>query len=86
MTLNLNYKNWDYTWVILLLMFLAAALSSCGPQISDETISEDSHKIQYFKDERTGLCFGNISSYSYGLNEVASFTCVPCDSVKHLLK
>lgn len=85
MTLNLNYKNWDFTFILLLLIFIMAALSSCGPQTSEYTIS-DPKDITYFKDDRTKLCFASLSSYSYGMNQVASISCVPCDSVKHLIK
>lgn len=41
-------------------------------------------EIIYFQDARTHLCFAAwINSQSYN---IASITCVPCDSVKAFLK
>lgn len=45
-----------------------------------------SGKITYFKDKSSGLCFGAINSGSADGYEITSLTCVPCDSVKHLIK
>lgn len=89
MSFNLNYKNWDYSWVILLLMFLAAALSSCDfdSRVRETTMTtEDSDMITYFKDDRVGLCYAAIGSQGHSYSPILSITCVPCDSVKHLLK
>ena len=51
------------------------------------TSSEEAAKeITYFKDMRTGLCFGQMTSVTYYSFYINSITCVPCDSVKHLLR
>lgn len=40
--------------------------------------------ITYFKDEETGLCFGEVQSSTYLSFSVKSITCVPCDSLKKI--
>lgn len=49
--------------------------------------SVDTREIVYFKDVRTNLCFAKIefSLPNYNANGV-SISCVPCDSVKHLIE
>lgn len=62
---------------ILIFWFLIICVSCETSQ------TEFQNKTYYWKDERTNLCFAavrNPGSHAY------SFTCVPCDSVKHLLK
>jgi len=59
-------------------------LTSCdtGPATSDEATNQ----ITYMKDNKSGLCFARTTSNSYGGHDITSITCVPCDSVKNLLK
>ncbi len=47
-------------------------------QIYGETAARDIQKVVYIKDNRTGLCFGEIEPNSNS----ESITCVPCDSLK----
>ncbi len=68
----------------ILLVITTIFLLSCDSSI--ENSEELTTRITYFKDNDTNLCFGQITSSSYGAHTVTSITCVPCDSVKHLLK
>ncbi len=68
----------------LLLVFL---LLCCSCESSDTNdIGERTDDITYFRDPKSELCFASVGFVTYGLNEGVSITCVPCDSVKHLLK
>lgn len=70
----------------IIFLSLICIVSSC--QFTERTnIDKIEDNITYFKDSRTGLCFAAINSLSLkSLNEFVSITCVPCDSVKHLIK
>ena len=67
----------------LLAFCLSVFLFSCQQTVKSDTDSIE-NKIVYFRDTRTGLCFGAINSISYASYAVTSITCVPCDSLKHL--
>jgi hypothetical protein len=66
----------------LLLMMLLFTACRSNDLHKQEVVNRE---IEYFKDERANLCFGKLVSASIDYT-VWSFTCVPCDSVKHLLK
>ena len=57
-------------------------------QVSINNIDIDGTDIIYFKDKRTNLCFGAITSRKARSFDTSGLglTCVPCDSVKHLIK
>ena len=71
----------------LILGTLLLMLCSCSVNTSGN-IDFDADHIKYDKDERTGLCFGVIASRKTGSLDATGLgmTCVPCDSVKHLIK
>ena len=62
------------------------AMTSCDAHTSGN-IDIDPTDVTYFKDSRSGLCFGAVASRKSG--EASSsglgLTCVPCESVKDLL-
>lgn len=67
-----------------ILLFVVIMLFNFSCQ-ENNTINVDSIKsITYFKDIRTGLCFGALKSVTYGPRDVTSITCVPCDSLKNV--
>ena len=72
---------------LFLLTLLVLPLGSCSVNTSGN-IDIDATDIQYSKDTRTGLCFGFVASRKTMKVEATGLglTCVPCDSVKHLLK
>jgi hypothetical protein len=57
-----------------------------GIDLTSSTTSSKTLDLTYYKDTSTNLCFAKVVSYSAGGRSIASITCVPCDSVKHLLK
>jgi len=71
----------------IIVIFTFLILTSCHSKQPEyiegfsQTGTSGANEIRYFKDKRTGLCFaerGTLDSYA--------FTCVPCDSVKNLIK
>lgn len=69
-------------------LFLLTILVLCGScqTNSESDVGKIIENLTYFKDPSTNLCFATInSSDRYGF-KVVSITCVPCDSVKHLLR
>lgn len=70
---------------IILTFILILIFSSCDRfkrsriegQIRNENV-----KISYFKDNASGLCFAEFYSVE---GDKASYTTVPCDSVKYLI-
>lgn len=48
-------------------------------------VQELKNSIVYLKDSTTNLCFAVLKSYN-NKGDIYSFTCVPCDSIKKLLK
>lgn len=63
---------------ILIFWFLIICVSCETSQ------TEYENNTRYWRDGRTGLCFASNNVSPTG--NAYSFTCVPCDSVKHLLK
>lgn len=67
---------------LLLLIILFTACNEANPpkyiQGNSQALKKD---IRYFQDLRTGLCFAER-----GYDDVSSFTCIPCDSLKRLEK
>ena len=73
---------------ILGLLLLTMAISTAcegGDPTSKETAKRTALNITYSKDDRTGLCFGSITSTSYSSYKVVSITDVPCEKVKDFL-
>lgn len=70
--------------IIVIAAIITVLFISCSSEIKNST--EASKSITYVKDNRTGLCFGQQTSTSYSGYTITSITCVPCDSVKNLLK
>lgn len=75
------------------LIVLCGILMFCGCSITIDKVDTDKFKkkISYFKDERTGLCFAAVAmkkgAFTVTNNQNGvSFTCVPCDSAKKLIK
>lgn len=67
------------------LFFLLALLFGCKDDRTPEQRHTDyAAEIEYFRDERTGLCFARVEQGS-GTTHVLSVTCVPCDSVARVL-
>ncbi len=59
-------------------------LFSCKNTVGEDMPKVKSNGIIYFKDTSTNLCFAKIHSSTYNGFEVASITCVPCDSLKRI--
>lgn len=68
----------------LFLLITLLIFSSCEPHkmSSEEAIKE----VYYFKDSKSNLCFAGVSKYVYKSGSGIAIACVPCDSVKHLLR
>lgn len=73
--------------LIILLGIAMLTFTSCGVN-SSNNIDIDGEDMTYFKDSRTGLCFGAIASRKTMSASTTGLglTCVPCDKVKHLIK
>ena len=67
-----------------LVAILSILIISCGSNDLQKQETVDKN-VEYFKDSRTNLCFGVIKSFNWD-GSIWSFTCVPCDSVNHLLR
>lgn len=71
----------------LIILATIMLLTNCSVNNSDN-IDIDANAIKYFKDYRTGICYAvtasrkSFDAHSTGLG----LTCVPCDSVKHLIE
>lgn len=66
---------------------LLTAFSSCSVNSSKIDVdSFETEDIIYFKDLRTGLCFGVAASRVYGATSSTGMgmTCVPCESLKNV--
>jgi hypothetical protein len=72
---------------IILVLAVSFGMVSCGVN-SSSNIDIDGEDVVYFKDSRTGLCFGAVASRKTADFETTGLgmTCVPCESVKHLIK
>lgn len=69
----------------MLLVVILITLFSCQNN-SKTDVLKLKNGITYFKDDETNLCFATINSSTYGGYEIVSITCVPCDSIKKLIK
>lgn len=71
----------------LLLLFGVLFITSCSVNTSDN-VNVDTTKFSYYKDSRTNLCFAVVASRKSGSTDATGLgvACVPCDSVKRLLK
>jgi len=67
----------------IILILLSITLISCNAEVS--TSEEVKDRITYFKDDRTGLCFAQISSFTHSGFYTVSIATVPCDSVENFL-
>jgi len=70
----------------LLLVATIILVSSCSVNTSGN-IDVDTNDIKYFKDERTGLCFGIVASRKSFDTDATGLgvTCVPCEKVENHL-
>lgn len=59
------------------------ALAGCQYNNKPSVVNSD---LYYFRDNATGLCFAAINSTTAQLYRVTSITCVPCDSIKNVIK
>jgi hypothetical protein len=68
---------------ILLLSVVIFIIYGCEQPsyVEGDSYNTGGYEIKYFKDTRTNLCFAER-----GMMDGYSFTCVPCDSIKALLK
>lgn len=67
--------------LILCLFFLLVSCSVRPSKINNKKAF--SKRITYFKDERTGLCFGAVATMkktSFNQNGIG-LTCVPCERI-----
>ena len=66
--------------IVLSILAITAFLTSCSVN-TDGDVDINPNDVQYFKDGRTGLCFGIVASRKFG--EASStgigITCVPCE-------
>jgi hypothetical protein len=58
-------------------------LTACNAQVKSS--KDAASRITYFKDERTGLCFGQVVSSTADGWVVTSITTVPCEKVDSLI-
>lgn len=72
-----------FCFIALSILFLSSCNYTTKP--STDQASDNTENITYTKDHRVNLCFGMVNSMTNGTYQVTSITCVPCDSVKHLL-
>lgn len=66
------------------IFFLTVIAVSCDSTVKNS--KEASDRITYFKDERTGICFAQVTSRTKDSYTVTSIATVDCEKVKHLLK
>lgn len=66
--------------------YLAICLlfTACNPNTMSNS-TEVTEAVSYVKDVRSNLCFARMN-YWDGEGYDVNVVCVPCDSVKHLLK
>lgn len=72
---------------LLLILGITLIFMSCGVN-SSSNIDIKGTDVVYFKDTRTGLCYGAVASRKTGSVETTGLglTCVPCEKVEHLIK
>lgn len=63
---------------VFLITLCSIILFSCGQPdyVEGHSVDVGNNQIYYMKDTRTNLCFAQRAN---------AFTCVPCDSVQHLI-
>jgi hypothetical protein len=73
--------------ILLVLAVVAFGMTSCSVNSSDN-VNIDGEDMVYFKDSRTGLCFGAVASRKAMTASTTGLgvTCVPCKEVEHLIK
>jgi hypothetical protein len=69
------------------ILVVVIALTSCSVNTSDN-VDFDGTDVVYFKDKRTGLCFGAVASRNTGSVSTTGLglTCVPCEKVEKLIE
>jgi hypothetical protein len=72
---------------IIIVLGLGLGMMSCSVSTSGN-VDVDSNDIKYVRDSRTNLCFGIVASRKSFSTATTGLgvTCVPCESVKHLIK
>jgi hypothetical protein len=72
---------------LVIVLGLALMIGGCSVNSSDN-VNIDGEDMVYFKDSRTNLCFGAVASRKAMTASTTGLgvTCVPCESVKHLIK
>ena len=72
---------------IVIVLGLALTMGGCSVN-SSSNVDIDGNDMMYFKDSRTELCFGAVASRKTMSASTSGLgvTCVPCESVKHLIK
>lgn len=73
--------------ILLVLAVVTLGMTSCSVNSSDN-VNIDGEDMVYFKDSRTNLCFGAVASRKAMTASTTGLgvTCVPCESVEHLIK
>ncbi len=75
-------------------LFLLLLMSSCTLRfnkgedlfpINSDEIKALKGRINYFKDNQTGLCFAVWNNHTDGYRSTFITTCVPCDSLKNVI-
>ena len=71
----------------IILLSAVALLASCSVNTSGN-IDINGNDVAYFKDSRTGLCYGAMASRKTGEWNTSGLgiTCVPCEKVKKYIK
>lgn len=69
---------------LIILSLITVIFFGCKNDVGEDMKKVNSNGITYFKDESTGLCFAKINSSTYYNYEVASISCVPCDSLNKI--
>lgn len=77
------------TLTVIIAISLSLAIASCeingGNAPRKEVAKSTALNVVYSKDPRSNLCFGTVTSISYGFYNVISITNVPCDKVEQLI-
>jgi hypothetical protein len=67
----------------MLVTILLLILISCSNNLHKQEVVN--REVEYFTDNRVGLCYAMIQNSNGDGGSTRSFTCVPCDSVKNLI-
>ena len=73
---------------VLIILLLAVILAGCSVRVSETSADKFKDKVTYFKDSRTGLCFGvvAIARKLSPTQEGIGLACVPCKNVENFIK